>query len=131
MTEKVVVWNVDGTYKIASSDSTFDIVATCGEGAERMWYTIKGKVLEKMDYTFKTIAKTDLSSVAFNDMQLFDTGNEILCILKDENNITIYRGDLKILPQEISVVDFAVKVVQRKVYFITRTTNDKLVFYML
>ena len=117
--------------KIASSDSTFDIATTCGEGAERMWYAIKGKMLEKMDYTFKTIAKTDLSSVAFNDMQLFDTGNEILCILKDANNITIYRGDLKILPQEISAVGFGVKVVQSKVYLIARTANDKLVFYIL
>jgi len=128
---KIVVWNVDGTYKIASSDSTFDIATTCGEGAERMWYAIKGKMLEKMDYIFKTIAKTDLSSVAFNDMQLFDTGNEILCILKDANNITIYRGDLKILPQEISAVGFGVKVVQSKVYLIARTANDKLVFYIL
>lgn len=127
----IVVWNTDGTYKIASGDSAFDMAATCGTGTARMWYTIKGKELKILDYTFKAIQNADLSKIVFNAMQLFDTGNEILCILKDAENIAIYRGDLKILPQVIPAVSFAVKTFQGKTYLISRTGNGKLILYVL
>jgi len=128
---KIVVWNIDGTYKIASSDSTFDFAETCGSGTARIWYTIKGRELNILDYTFKAVENVDLSKVEFNNMQLFNTGNEILCILKGSENITIYRGDLKIVPQVIPAADFAVKTFQGKTYLISRSGNGKLTFYVL
>ena len=84
-----------------------------------------------LDYTFKAVENVDLSKVEFNNMQLFNTGNEILCILKGSENITIYRGDLKIVPQVIPAADFAVKTFQGKTYLISRSGNGKLTFYVL